>query len=442
MDKIRKYIIISIIVVVILIIAIILMLMYQKKVDDGKSANDVQKITTSTSFADVTSRDTFYQVEDIIETYYEYLGIDDYTETEDIPRMEETFAQERNIKSEEDKNNAILDILSSKYKEENGINANNVSQYVDSIDTDDYFYRATHQRIATGVNTNTIYVEGKIINRNTYEIISEVYYIVYVDYNTSAYSIYPLESKMDDLEVYINDVTTERNSNNYFSTTRLDDEDMAFKYFSDFKNSALKKTDYAFELLDTQYRQNRFGNDKAQFDKYIDNNIDELRGLIIRDYSINTYDDYTEYVCRDKYENLYIFRVTDFAEYTVTLDTYTVMTDTFKKTYDGTDNQGKVMLNSDKWIQMINNRDYTSAYNVLDETFRNNNFGSADNFENYMRQNYGEHYDIEFGDFSNQGNTYIQELTLTPISGSEETKGMTIIMRLSENYGFTMSFVV
>ena len=177
-------------------------------------------------------------------------------------------------------------------------------------------------------------------------------------------------------------------------------------------------------------------------DLYIDKNANELRGLTISQYSVNTYDDYTEYVCMDKYENYYIFKVTDFTEYTVTLDTYTIISNTFKNTYDGADDQGKTMLNCDKWIQMLNNRDYTSAYNVLDETFRNNNFGSVDNFENYMRQNYGEHYDVEFGDFSNEGNTYIQPLTLTPISGSEEIKEITIIMRLSDNYGFTMSFVI
>ena len=144
----------------------------------------------------------------------------------------------------------------------------------------------------------------------------------------------------------------------------------------------------------------------------------------------------------DKYENYYIFRVTDFTEYTVILDNYTIMTANFKSAYDNADVQGRTMLNCDKWIQMLNNRDYSAAYNVLDETFRNNNFGSVDNFENYMRQNYGEHYDIDFDDFSNEGDTYIQPITLNTISGSGETKEITIIMRLSDNYGFTMSFVM
>ena len=442
MDKMKKYIIISIIIVVVLIIAIVLILMNQRKAEDDMSSNDIQKVVTSSSYMDVTDKSMFYQMENCLKTYYEYLGINDYTEENDESAMDDSFAQEHNIRSEQDKNNAILNLLDYKYKESNSIDENNVSEFVNPIDIDKYSYRAVKQKVATGVDTTTFYIEGEILDKDTYEIISQVYYIVYIDYNNSAFSVYPLESATDNLDQYIDDVAIERNNNNYVGTSRVSDEDMAFKYFSDFKNSALKKTDYAFNLLDSQYRETRFENDKSQFDKYIDNNIDELRGLIITQYSVNNYSDYTEYVCKDKYENLYIFKVTDFTEYTVTLDTYTIITDSFKNTYDGTNDQGKVMLNADKWIQMINNRDYTTAYKMLDETFRNNNFGSVDNFENYMRQNYGEHYKVEFGDFSNQGNTYIQELTLNTISGSGNTIEMSIIMRLNENYGFTMSFVM
>ncbi len=442
MDKVKKNILITMIIIVIIIIILIAILMLQQKEDKNKSASDIQKIVTNTNFLDVTDKNIFYQAEECIKEYYKYLNINDYEQEEYIPGTEQPFAQQKDIFNEEDKNKAILNLLASKYKEENKIDINNITQFTKPINTDEEFYRAVSQKIATGAETSTIYVKGEILNINTYEIVSEIYYIVYIDYNTSAFSIYPITEKDLDLGQYINDNKIVSNNNNYVGTLKLSDEDIAFKYFSDFKNSAMKKTEYAFSKLDEQYRQDRFSNDKTQFDLYIEKNANELRGISLNQYSINTYDDYTEYVCKDKYENYYIFKVTDFTEYTVLLDTYTEMTDNFKGAYDKTDVQGKTMLNCDKWIQMLNNRDYTSAYNVLDETFRNNNFGSVDNFENYMRQNYGEHYDVEFGDFSNEGNTYIQTLTLTTISGSGENKEITIIMRLNENYGFTMSFVV
>ena len=61
MDKIKKYIMISIIVVIILIIAIVAILVYQRKAEDEKSANDIQKIVTSTNFMQVTDKNIFYQ---------------------------------------------------------------------------------------------------------------------------------------------------------------------------------------------------------------------------------------------------------------------------------------------------------------------------------------------------------------------------------------------
>lgn len=441
MEKMKKYIIISIIIIIILIIAIIAILMYKNKSENGGNTKEVHKIETSTNFMDVEDKDIFYQVEDCIELYYKYLDINDYVEEEYFPGMELPFAQQKGIKSEEDKNNAIRELLDNKYIENNKIDKNNVSGFVNAIDLDKYFYKALKQKIATGVDASTIYVEGEILDNNTYERVSQVYYIVYIDYNTSAFTIYPLENASEDIEDYIDDRTIERNNNNYVSVSKLTNEDIAFKYFSDFKNSAIKKTDYAFNLLDSQYREIRFGNNKTRFDKYIDSNLNELRGLSISQYAVNNYNDYTEYVCRDKNGNYYIFKVTDFAEYTVTLDTYTIMSDKFKTSYDKANNEDKVMLNIDKWMDMLNNRDYTAAYNVLDETFRNNTFGSEEAFETYMRENYPLHYSVQYSTYKEEMNTFVQTIFLKDITNqSTDPKQMTIIMQLKDNYEFVMSF--
>ena len=112
MDKIKKYIMISIIVVIILIIAIVAILVYQRKAEDEKSANDIQKIVTSTNFMQVTDKNIFYQTEDCIEEYYKYLNINDYKQEEYIPGTEQPFAQQKDINNEEDKNNAILTLHS------------------------------------------------------------------------------------------------------------------------------------------------------------------------------------------------------------------------------------------------------------------------------------------------------------------------------------------
>ena len=95
---------------------------------------------------------------------------------------------------------------------------------------------------------------------------------------------------------------------------------------------------------------------------------------------------------------------------------------------------------------MLNNRDYNAAYNVLDETFKQNNFGSMEKFEEYMREKLPLHYKIDFGKFSNQGQNYVQEITLTDITSEgtdldSTTVTKTIIMKIDENSeDFVMSF--
>ena len=281
MENLKRYIIISIIVVLVVIIAIILLLLYQKKSSEKQSANDIQKIESSTVFMDNNDKNIFYQAEECINTYYDYLNIDDYTVEEYFPGIELSFAQKNDIQNEEDKNNAILTLLDAKYKDSNSINVSNVLEFVDPIDLDNYFYRSTRQKMAEGVNTTTIYAEGEILNKNTYEKVSDVYYIVYLDYSSSTFAIYPLKENTTEIEQYIDDTIKEKSKYNYLATSKISDEDMAFKYFADFKNSAMKKTEYAFNKLDEQYRQNRFSNDKGQFDLYIDKNANELRGLTV-----------------------------------------------------------------------------------------------------------------------------------------------------------------
>ena len=99
-------------------------------------------------------------------------------------------------------------------------------------------------------------------------------------------------------------------------------------------------------------------------------------------------------------------------------------------------------MNIDKWIQMLNCRDYSSAFKVLDETFRTDNFANdVDKFEAYMRQYFPDHYELDFGEFSEETGTYIQDITLKDITGqNEEEISKTIYMELGEGTDFVMSF--
>ena len=131
-------------------------------------------------------------------------------------------------------------------------------------------------------------------------------------------------------------------------------------------------------------------------------------------------------------------------QYNIILDTYTIQSDKFKDTYNSSDDQNKVMMNVDKFVKMLNNRDYNTAYNLLDETFRDNTFGEERVFEEYIRNKLSLHYKVEYSTFEKRGNNiFVQNINLMDITGIDKSIiNFSIIMRLDEGTNFTMSFEV
>ena len=253
----------------------------------------------------------------------------------------------------------------------------------------------------------------------------------------------PLLNKYNSFdEILVEDVAIEKNEDNKILNVKINSESQCKNYFTNFKRIMLSKPELAYNYLDKEYREKRFG-DVGVFKKYVNDNKNELTGITVEDYLANVYEEYNEFVCKDKYGRTYVFDVKDPLNYSVKLDTNTILTDKFKTTYDSGETKEKVLLNINKWIQMLNNRDYSSAYKVLDETFRNNNFGNEDKFEEYMREKYPLHYSITFNEYNEENDVSIVAITLKDITNKDTTtKDLKIIMKLNENYDFVMSFEI
>lgn len=446
----KKYILLIISVCLILIaIIIITVLSIIKNEDNIINTEDYYEEEyedeQDNEFSKVEDRNTFFKVEDCIKKYYQYLDIDSYEEDDEeyIPGAEESLALIEGITSDEERNDYIINLLNNKFIEKNNITNKNLYNFVKPIDLDKYTVQVVKEYVRTNKNVKNYYVIAKIVDNNNYEIIDDVYYIVNTNIEDELFNIYPLNGQLDDMNDFVDDDKIEAKGNNVIVTNLIKDGEMALKYFSDFKMNAMNKTEYAFNLLDEEYRGKRFNNDKNKFDNFIDKNKQEMSLITITQYLVNDYDGYKEYVCKDKYENTYIFKETGIMEYSVKLDNYTIETDKFKEEYQNADSQYKVTMNVDKWIQMINNRDYTSAYNMLDETFRNNNFnGDEAVFEEYMRNKYPLHYKVSNVKYEKEnGNVYSQQISLTNIETNEESgEEINIIMKLKEGTDFVMSF--
>lgn len=349
------------------------------------------------------------------------------------------------IVDEETINKNRLDLLSAKFVEDNNITINNLNEYLETFD-EKVVFDALQMRYIRGEKVENYIVYG-IISSLDNEYLDDLYIIVNIDRNEQTFSIEPINlssdyETIDEIELEYNNTEIQRNDNNAYTNRQMAYEDISKEYFSTFKRIIQVRPDLIYNYLQEDYRLQRFGT-LENFENYVESNLEEIAGLQIQRYLVNNYENYTEFVCMDQYQNLYIFDETEPMEFTLKLDSYTIISDNFKETYDSADEQYKVSMNIDKWVQMLNNRDYTNAYEVLDETFRNNNWGSEEAFEQYMRENFPLHYDVEYTTYSSENSTYVQQINLTDITGETEgTISLNIIMQLKDNYEFVMSFSV
>ena len=225
---------------------------------------------------------------------------------------------------------------------------------------------------------------------------------------------------------------------NEFSIIDMDTEDLLQIYFNNYKTAVLEETETAFNMIDKEYREKRFGNLES-FKKYVTTNYNNIRGASLSSYITNEYDNYTQYVCKDSNGNYYIFREKAIMEYTMLLDTYTIELPEFTEKYYTATEQQKVALNIDKFIQAINNKDYKFAYNCLADSYKNNYFKTQSDFETYVKQNFYESSTIGYKQFGTEGELYTYSVILTN-KETREQKNKTFIMQLEEGTDFVLSF--
>ena len=165
----------------------------------------------------------------------------------------------------------------------------------------------------------------------------------------------------------------------------------------------------------------------------------------MQQYLVNNYESYTEYVAKDQYGNLYIFKESSDNELIdINLDTYTLRNDKFFEEYNKSSNEKKVQMNVDKFIQMINRHDYKTSYKCISSGFKKNYLDTQEKFEEYMKNVFFEYNKFEFRNIEQKGsNLYTVTLNITDLTEeSSEARNVTIIMQLNDDLDFEMSFEI
>lgn len=293
------------------------------------------------------------------------------------------------------------------------------------------------------------YLQGqRIMTYSVYGKINseEKYYKVRVDMENMTYE---LEEISDDIyenlsQIKLEDDETEipNKGDNSFEYEAVSNVDMCRKYLEDFKQKELNNPEEAYSMLDEDYRNERFPTFE-EFQEYVNSCRDMIQYSSLSKYDVEIKDNYTEYILVDNYNNSYTIRTTGIWDYTILLDNYTIKVDIYEEEYKKSSIDQKIQANVYIFLQMINTKDYSHAYELLDETFRNNNFDTLDKFKEYVNANFFD-YNLNTTsnvDINNEGSTYIYETKIRSGAGSvAETKNLTVIMQLKEGTDFVMSF--
>lgn len=338
---------------------------------------------------------------------------------------------------------AVYNLLTSHYIKEKQVTNQNVLDYIHNIQ-EQVNFTATNMKVYQNNDRIQQYsVTGFIENTATGNFTENIYLLVIIDIDNKTFQIEPLLNGSDlntDFALNAEITAIESNGYNTFEYYKVSKNDMPQKYMEFYTKLALNYPQTAYQYLNQEYREKRFGN-VEKYIEYIKLNENEIRNTILDRYQIEIKDEYTQYVCIDSEENYYIFRETGIRQFELILDTHTVDIPEFLAKYNSANEQQKVAMNIEKVVEALNMKDYSYVYQKLDEGFRQNYFKTEQDFIQYCNLIFVNKNKVTYGDFEVKGNTYIYNVSLTDRKGeSIRVLDKQFIMKLKDGTDFVCSF--
>ena len=350
-----------------------------------------------------------------------------------------------NLKNENEIQNQNQEIINVNNEIEDNSNIQNVPpDFSNDVSFQEYF--TVSNCISKSLDETIIFSPISIKKLNSGNVVNYTVYGVILDLNMNYIrdlnSIVKLDTKnltflLDNNKEQLEKI--ESKNDNTFVYQELSDNYKFKQIFYNMKYLLLSKPEKFYNYLEEDYRDKRFGS-YDKFLNYFNNNKNHLLSIIPKNYKIG--ETINDVKIRDQYGNWYEFKINGVLDYTVKLDNYIVMSEEDIEQYKKYDNGKKIKYNIQKWINMINSKDYEFAYNYLDETFKQQNYETLDKFKNLMQSKYPDYYDNVSVQIKNEGSVYSSEVQLSVKDDEYADKYMTIIMKLKEGTDFVLSFDV
>lgn len=443
MKTIKKLIIIISIMIIILIIALVYL---RAKNRDIKSEEDkviTNEISEEEIFTDyesipyeaeinnkwslVTNSSDYWIVRSIYSSYINMLGEKDYEKLYNV--LNQDYIAEYNVTKENIGNKISIPILENSY------------QSYRIVITDMMYAQASEEK--------EFYIVRGNVRRTEPSEIFHVDIMIGLNKNDQLYTIYPEQyinnkgynriSINNNLNIEFKDIT--KNQYNQYQYISKKDNEIANEHFRDWKEIIQYYPEYAYQMLDSDYSAKRFGS-YNEFEKYLELNKQTIALATINEYKVLSNINYIEYICSDKYNNIYRFREQGgIMRYTVFLDNYTIMTQNEYNEYKNGSKSYKDRVCLVKLRDMINSKDYNAIYTKLNEKFRDNNFENIDQLKNYINNNLFNLNKITIDEYNDENEGYsIFDCTVSNQLDDNIKKKMTVIIKLLEGENFEFSF--
>jgi len=405
-EKLKKIIVILFVLLIAFFSMTIITKIKKGKGLDGNNEEASKKIEITS----VKTHKEYYTVSNIVATYYGYIA--------------------------ENNEDAISNIVNKDYLTNNSIEK--IDSEFPVFNTDEMFVQKNDN------NLDIYYVYGNVKEYLDSTESKDVYFEIFVDNVNYAFEILPINKEVYDKIINENRLgeakEIAKNEYNGFSYLAITDMTKSSFIFNDYSQVLKGSIEESYNLLDEEYRNKKF-NGIEEYKKYLATK-EGLDFSILKDYSVEENDGYTEYNCIDQNGNKFIFREKAVMEYAVMFDDYIIGTQDFLERYEATTEQGRVALNIDRFFKAINDKSYYYAYNCLSEGFRNNYFKTLEEFETYVNQNLYKDFRIEYNGVEEDAELYKCTINIIDLEQEETSTQKTIIMKLKEETDFELSFNV
>lgn len=446
----KKILLPMIIILILLIIIVSILLINLLKQNNNITESSQEKIghIDFTEVDKLTTRNEYYAVKQVVNQYYHAMNqLDPNIEDLDIAIDITSEEQKQNIIDQYTQQSVeiLQDMIDTEAIQTLSFTKENLAQKMKPYKSSTFTVEEIDY-VKKSVNISIYYVIGLLDSGKQASL------IVKTDSYTQTFSIYPqeyIERNHYDKNSIQNNFNTEgieyitKNSHNHYVIHEITDQIMAQYYLYDYGDMVNNNLEKAYELLNENYKEKRFPT-YQEYANYIQNSNKTYQLLELKSYSVKEKEGYNEFTCQDQYGNTYIFEEKSIMDYTVQLDSYTLENETFNEQYKTSNGRDRGILNIEKFFEMIHMQDYTSAYVLLDENFKQNYFKTQVEFENYMKNKVFRYNSVNYKEYSNQiTDIYIYKVTLTDATkqSSQEIE-FNIVMKLLEGTNFVMSFDV